>query len=94
MFSNPSFDLSVGFMLFGISIVIAILVLILTKKRLLSLVIFSVLGNLSFLINIITKSEMFMVYSVVWLEYFSLILWPVINIYLIIKLVKTKNAKK
>ena len=93
-FSDPAFDLKLSLNLLGLSAVIAIIIWAITRKKFLALVIFSVLGNLSFLINVFTSSEMFRVYGIAWLKYFSLLIWPIINIYLIINFIKNKNVKK
>jgi len=82
-FSDPALDLQISLVLLAVSFVVALIVLAISKKKFLSLIIFSVLGNVSFLINI--GSRMFDVYSIKWLGYFALIFWPIINIYLIIK---------
>jgi hypothetical protein len=82
-FSDPAFDLKLSLNLLGLSFIIALIVWAVTKKKFLSLVIFSVLGNLSFLVNI--GSRMFISYDLKWVGYFSLFIWPVINIYLVIK---------
>jgi len=94
MFENPSFDLNVSLTLLGLSVLVALIILAITRKKFLSLVFFSVLGNVSFLIN--AGSFMFDSYNIKWLQIFSLILWPIINIYLIIKYIRNKklNRKK
>ncbi len=94
MFSDPSFDLHVSLFFLGFSFLVALIILALTRKKLLSFVIFSILGNLGFVVNIFTKSEMFLIYNIVWLKYLILFIWPLLNIYLIIKLIKIKNVKK
>ncbi|HAI74048.1 MAG TPA: hypothetical protein DCS28_03310 [Candidatus Moranbacteria bacterium] len=91
MFSDPSFDLSVSLTFLGLSFLIALVIWAITKKRFLSLIIFSVLGNLSFLVNI--GSFMFDSYSLKWFQYFSLFIWPILNIYLIISYFSKKNEK-
>ncbi|MFA5961778.1 MAG: hypothetical protein WC848_03805 [Parcubacteria group bacterium] len=83
MFSDPTFDLKLSLGLLGLSVLVALIILATTKKKFLALVVFSVLGNLSFLLNI--GSMMFDFYDVKWLGYFALLIWPIINIYLIIK---------
>lgn len=92
MFSDPSFDLNVSLIFLGVSFLIALIVWAITKKRFLPLIVFSILGNLSFLVNVLTRSEMFISYGITWLQYFSLLIWPILNIYLIIKYF-SKNEK-
>lgn len=89
MFSDPSFDLNVSLVFLGLSFFVALIVWAITKKRFLSLVIFSILGNLSFLISI--ESRMFHIYHIVWLQYFSFLIWPILNIYLLIKYFSRKK---
>ena len=88
-FSDPAFDLKLSLNFLGMSFIIAIIILAITRKKFLSLVIFSVLGNLSFLVNI--GSRMFVSYDIKWLGYFSLFIWPILNIYLIIKYFQNKK---
>ena len=52
IFSDPSFNLKLRLNLLGLSLAIALVIFVITRKRFLPLVIFSVLGNLSFLVNI------------------------------------------
>ncbi|EKE15571.1 MAG: hypothetical protein ACD_11C00133G0002 [uncultured bacterium] len=82
-FSDPGFDLKVSLGLLIFSVIIGLIVLVATKNKFKALVIFSVLGNLSFLVNI--GSRMFIAYNIKWIGYFALVAWPIINIYLLIK---------
>jgi hypothetical protein len=91
-FSDPKLDLQISLGLLIISAIISLLIFIFTKKKFLALIIFSVLGNLSFLINI--GSFMFDSYHIKWLQFFSLLIWPVINIFLIIKYHSHKKSAK
>ena len=91
-FSDPGLDLKVSLVLLGLSFFVALIILVATRKKYLSFVIFSVLGNLSFLINI--QSFMFDSYDIKWLQIFSLFIWPIINIYLIINYFRNKKNEK
>ncbi len=91
LFGDPSIDLKISIFLLAVSLVIALLVFAIAKRKFLALVVFSILGNLSFLLNI--GSEMFVSYGIKWLGYFSLLVWPIINILLIIYYVRTKPKK-
>ena len=82
-FSDPTMDLKISLALLVVSFVVALIIWAISKKKFLAIVIFSVLGNLSFLVNI--GSFMFDSYNLKWLQMFSLLIWPIINIYLIIK---------
>ncbi|MEI7750046.1 MAG: hypothetical protein WCJ25_03505 [Candidatus Moraniibacteriota bacterium] len=80
--SNPAFDLESSLFLLGVSFVISIIVLAVSRKWFRALLVFSILGNLSFLVNI--GSMMFDFYSIRWLGIFSLYIWPFVNIYLLL----------
>lgn len=89
-FGSPSVDLKITMILLAVSIIISLIVLAAAKRKLLALVVFSVLGNLSFLLNI--GSEMFGFYGLMWLKYFSLI-WIFVNVFIIVYYVKSKPKK-
>ena len=91
-FSDPQLDLKISLYLFAFSILVGLIVFGKTKKRLLSLIVFSILGNLSFLINM--WSRMFISYDLEWLQIFSLLIWPIINIVLLIKYFQTRRNEK
>ena len=91
MFSYPSMDLQISFALLVTSFVIGIITWAISRKWFLGLIIFSVLGNLSFLINI--GSRMYVSYGIKWFGYFSLFIWPFINIFLIIKYRKQRRER-
>lgn len=91
-FSDPAFDLKLSLNLLGLSLIIALIILAATRKKFLSLVVFSILGNLSFLLNI--GSMMFDFYGIKWMGYFALIFWPIINIYLAVKYINSRKTKQ
>jgi hypothetical protein len=91
MFSAPDLDLKISLTLLVISFVIGLITWGFSKKWLWGLIAFSILGNLSFLGNI--ESRMFYVYQLRWLKYFSIIVWPLISIFLIIKYRKIINEE-
>ena len=82
-FSDPQFDLKISLYLFAFSVLVGLIVLGKTKNKFLATMVFSILGNLSFLINM--WSRMFISYDLEWLQIFSLLIWPIINIALLIK---------
>lgn len=88
----PDVDLLISEVLLMISSVTGLIVWGISKKWFLALIVFSVMGNLSIIVN--ADSRMFDAYGIVWLKYFSLIIWPIINVVLIIKYRKEKNASK
>lgn len=81
-FSSPSLDLEISLILLGLSFLFSIIIFILKRNWALSLVWFSVLGNLSFLVNI--YSGLFVAYNLIVFSYFVFIFWPLINISLIV----------
>ena len=87
----PDIDLLISEVLLVASFIIGLIFWGTSRKWLLGLVVFSVLGNISFLISV--ESRMFYVYNIVWLKYFSLLIWPFINFFLIIAYRKQKIAK-
>ena len=90
-FGDPSVDLWITIFLLGVSFTVSLAVFILAKRKFLALIVFSVLGNLSLWSNI--GSEMFDSFNIMWLKYFSVFLWPILNILLIIHYART-NPKK
>ena len=72
-------DLQVTIFLIVISLIISFVVFL--RNKLLAIVTFSVLSNASLLLNI--GSEMFYFNNIEWLQYFSVFVWPVVNIILI-----------
>ncbi len=79
----PDLDLLISETLFVFSFVISLITWAISRRWFLALIVFSVLGNLSFLVSV--DSRMFHLYHIIWLKYFSIFLWPLINIFLIIK---------
>lgn len=84
-------DIWITFFLLGVSLIVSFIVFALAKRKILALVTFSILGNLSFLLNI--GSGMFDFYGIQWLGYFSLLIWPLLNIFFIIRYAQTKPKK-
>jgi len=81
-FDDPSLDLEISLVLLGVSFIISVFIFIFKRNFKLALIWFSVLGNLSFLVNL--GSRMYSFYRVEWFVYFVFIFWPLINFFLII----------
>jgi len=92
-FGSPSVDLWIAMFLLAVSLIISLIVFALAKRKLLALVVFSVLGNATFLIAAFLHSEIFRAYEIIWFEIFSLLIWPFLNIFLIVYYIKTKTKK-
>jgi hypothetical protein len=84
MFIGSSiFDLKVAVILLVISFTIAFLVFVNVKSNKgISLLVFSLLSNLSIYLIILSDSRMFNYYNIEWLKFFSIFIWPFINIFL------------
>lgn len=88
-FGSSGIDLKITIFLLAVSFLISLVVLLFSKKIYLAVLVFSVLSNISFLLNI--GSEMFVVYHFLWFGYFSLFIWPLLNIFMIYYLIKYKK---
>lgn len=84
-------DLVVLSWLFGILIFVVFFVFLRTKNAHLSLLIFSIFSNILILIPFLSRSLIFRIYHIEWLQYFSVFIWPILNIFLIIRYVRTKK---
>jgi amino acid transporter len=89
-------DLQIMIFLIATSFVIGVIVFLFSKKKLLSLFVFSLLGNLSVYSTYAIGSLVFRLYNLKWLQNFSVNYWPIINLILLIILVSlfVKNAIK
>jgi len=92
---SPSLDFKMTLIEIAVALVISIVILLLTRKKLLPVILFSVLGNIIFFLDILARSEYFAIHKIVWLQYFTVFVWPIINLVLIIILaVKYFKSKK
>jgi len=83
-FGGPEIDLQIIIFLLGISLLASVSVLIFAKRKILSPVLFSILVNSIFFMAVLTSSDIFDAYNIVWLLYFSVFIWPVLNIVFIV----------
>lgn len=90
-FSSPSMDLKITIFFLVVAFVVSLIAFLTAKRKLFAIVLFSVLANLVLFLAILTGSEIFYVYGIAWLSYFSFFAWPVINIFLIYRYIKTKK---
>lgn len=91
---SSSLDFKSTIFLLSISLIISLIVLIFSRRKILALVFFSITSNLVFLADAFSHSEMFRAYGLIWLEIFSLLIWPIINIGLIIYYASASPKKK
>jgi len=85
-------DLQITIFFLIVSFLISLVAWFFSKKFFVALLVFSILADISFLVNI--GSEMFHVYHIMWLKYFSVFIWPIINVILIVYYAKTSQKKK
>jgi hypothetical protein len=90
MFSSASFDLHAALVIMAVSACVAFPFLLFRKWKL-ALVIFSIGSNLGWFLNVLWGSNLFNFYDIVWFSYFSFLIWPLINIALIIWYARTKH---
>jgi len=87
-------DLKLTIFLLGMALVASLVVFIFSRRKIFSLLLFSILANTVFLGGVITKSDMFDFYNMVWLLYFSFFIWPILNIAFIVYLIKKPISQK
>ncbi|HAS00229.1 MAG: hypothetical protein US57_C0006G0079 [Candidatus Moranbacteria bacterium GW2011_GWC2_37_73] len=85
-------DIEIGAMLFliGIAFICSLVYAFFAKEKIKALVVFSVLSNMILWLFILIGSRLFYFYDILWFRVFSVFFWPVINIYLIIKVFSKK----
>lgn len=93
-FGSSTIDLEITITLLVISLIIAFIAGFLSKRILIAILIFSFLGNLVFLLDAFTHSEIFRDYGLMWLGYFSFFVWPILNILLTIYFIRTNSKVK
>lgn len=91
-FSNPQFDMQITLILLVFSFVVSFVVYLRRKDIYKAFTIFSILANVSFLVNI--ESKMFVVYHIRLLSSFSLFIWPLLNLFLLVWIFKYKKENK
>ena len=84
-------DETVVVYLIGFSFFISLLIFLFSRKIRVALISFSVLLNGVFLLGIYSKSDFFYLNNLEWLGYFSLFIWPILNIIFIILYVRRKK---
>ena len=85
MFSDAKLDLEIMLLLIGLSFVVSAIMAIFIKRKIRAAIIFSVLANLIVFLVLLTGTRLFKYYNVVWLQYFPITIWPILNIFLVIK---------
>jgi len=93
-FGSSSMDLKITIFLLAVAFIISFFVLIFAKRKILALLVFSIIGNLIFLADAFSHSEIFRAYGLIWFEVIAVFIWPIINIFLIIYYARTSAKKK
>jgi hypothetical protein len=95
-FSSSSLNIQVIIFLLCVAFVISIVFFLMSKKILVAISAFSLMSNV--VINGNVDYNFAKMFDVLWLFYFSLNIWPYINVFLfliiIFKYFKNKNFKK
>jgi hypothetical protein len=88
-------DLRIMFFLVGLSFLISLVIFVVSKKKFLSLLLFSILANASIYSAVLVESAIFRIYDLYWLRDFSRFYWPIINLILLAILIInwSKNGK-
>lgn len=87
-------DLKITIFLLAVSLAVSLFVLIFAKRKFLALLVFSIMGNLIFLADAFSHSEIFRAYGLIWFEIIAVFIWPILNIFLIIYYARTSAKKK
>ncbi len=84
-------DMAVMLWLFGIWFFGASLAFFKVKDRVLLYVILSIITNAVFGLASVSGTLVFRIYHIEWLQYFSVFIWPILNIFFIFWYVRTKK---
>ena len=88
-------DLQVTIFLIVISLIISFVIFLFSRNKLLAITIFSILSNANLFQAVLSRTRMFHQYNIEWLQCFTVFVWPIINLALIIILaVKYFKSKK
>lgn len=92
-FGSSSIDLQVIIFLLGIFFITSLVIFAIAKRKFLAVLVFSILANAVFFLSVLTGSEFFRAYHIIWFSYFSFFIWPILNIFLIIHYARTSPKK-
>jgi hypothetical protein len=85
MFSNAQWDLYAMILLILLSLIVSGIVMIFAKRKSNALILFSILANASVFLLLLMGTPLFDFYGIKFLAAASFYIWPIINLYLIIK---------
>lgn len=89
-FSSPEIDMQIMIYLLVAVFVCCLVYAFFVKEKIKALVLFSVLANLILLLFILVGTRLFHAYDILWFRTFSFFVWPIINVYLTIKIFSKK----
>ncbi len=88
-FSDPIFDMQVTLGIMALGFCISLVVFLVKRNIWLAGMIFSIIGNMAFLLNI--GSRMFQFYHILWMYWISIVVWPLWNLLWIVFYVRNKK---
>ena len=84
-------DITLLSYLVGASFLIALIVFLRSKNKLLAILTFSLLTNSACILTTLSGSLIFRIYGFGWVPFFSVFVWPIINIMFIVYNVRKKK---
>jgi hypothetical protein len=94
LFSDPIGDMHITLFLVIVGIIISFVVGLMKRSWYRFFIWASLSGNAVFLLNVFTHSRLFTFYHIEWMKFFSLIVWPGINLMLLFILIWDSRKTK
>ncbi len=88
---SPDIDMQLIVFLVVITFIVCSVVAFFVKEKIKVVVVFSTLVNLIFFLFAVLGTELFYFYDILWLRTFAVLIWPIINIFLINKIFFSKR---
>ncbi|MBP9801837.1 MAG: hypothetical protein KBC83_04205 [Candidatus Moranbacteria bacterium] len=89
-FSDPILDMQITLGLIFLSLLISLIVFLFKRNFWFAVILFSVLSNVAVLLNV--GSRMFQFYHLLWMYWFLIGVWPLINLFSIIFYVRKQKV--
>lgn len=89
-FSDPILDMQITLGLIFLSLLISLIVFLFKRNFWFAVILFSVLSNVAVLLN--AGSRMFQFYHLLWMYWFLIGVWPLINLFSIIFYVRKQKV--
>lgn len=90
-FSDPIFDMQVTLGIMALGFCISMVVFLVKRNIWLAGMIFSIIGNMAFLLALLLHSRMFQFYHILWMYSVSIGVWPLCNLLWIVFYVRNKK---